>query len=75
MSDDSFLINAFDGHLGIDRLRVFRNIEPDDKTRQLTRQFHEIQEEYPAAYLDAEGVIPPEAMDRLKQIGFFGLNV
>jgi acyl-CoA dehydrogenase family protein 9 len=75
MSDDSFLINAFDGHLGIDRLRVFRNIEPDDKTRQLTRQFHEIQEEYPAAYLDAEGVIPPEAMDRLKQIGFFGLNI
>ena len=75
MSDDSFLINAFDGHLGIDRLRVFRDIEPDDKTRQLTRQFHEIQEEYPAAYLDAKGVIPPEAMDRLKQIGFFGLNV
>ena len=75
MNDVNFLMNAFDGHLGIDRLRVFRNIEPDDKTRQLTRQFQEIQEEYPAAYLDAKGVIPPEAMDRLKQIGFFGLNV
>jgi acyl-CoA dehydrogenase family protein 9 len=75
MGDDSFLMNAFAGHLGIDRLRVFRDIEPDDKTRQLTRQFHAIQDEYPAAYLDAKGVIPPEAMDRLKQIGFFGLNV
>jgi acyl-CoA dehydrogenase family protein 9 len=75
MGDDSFLMNAFDGHIGIDRLRVFRDIEPDDKTRQLTRQFHAIQDEYPAAYLDAKGVIPPEAMDRLKQIGFFGLNV
>jgi acyl-CoA dehydrogenase family protein 9 len=75
MRDDNFLISAFAGHLDIDRLQVFRDIEPDGKTRQLTRQFHEIQEEYPAADLDAKGVIPPEAMDRLKQIGFFGLNI
>ena len=75
MRDDTFLINAIFGVLDIGRLRVFRDIEPDDKTRRLIRQFREIQKEYPAAYLDAKGVIPPEAMGRLKQIGFFGLNV
>ena len=75
MRDDTFSINAIFGVLDIDRLRVFRDIEPDDKTRQLIQQFREIQKEYPAAYLDAKGGIPPEAMDRLKQIGFFGLNV
>ena len=75
MSDDSFLLKAFFGHLDIDQLRIFRDIEPDDNTRQLAQRFLEIQKEYPATDLDEQGVIPPKAMDRLKQIGFFGLNV
>ena len=75
MSDDSFLLKAFFGQLDIDQLRIFRDIEPDDNTRELAQRFLEIRKEYPATDLDEQGVIPPKAMDRLKQIGFFGLNV
>lgn len=75
MSNGSFLLKAFSGHLDINQLRVFRDIETDDKNRPLIRQFLDMQKEYPAAVLDEKGVIPLDAMNRLKQIGFFGLNI
>ena len=75
MSNTSFLLKALSGKLDIDQLRIFQDIEPDDETRELSERFLEIQKEYPATYLDEQGVIPPKAMDRLRQIGFFGLNI
>ncbi len=75
MRDESFLVKAFSGQLDINQLRIFRDIEADDKNRPLIHQFLDMQKEYPAAVLDEKGVIPPDAMDRLKQIGFFGLNI
>ena len=75
MGDKSFLLKAYSGDLHIDQLRVFQDIEMDDRSHQLIQQFLELQEEYPAAVLDEKGAIPPEAMERLRQIGFFGLNI
>jgi acyl-CoA dehydrogenase family protein 9 len=75
MSDDSFLLKALTGRLETARLREFRDIEPDQTTRRLKAQFLEIQAQYPAEELEAKGTIPPEALDRLKRIGLFGLNV
>ena len=75
MGDKSFLLKAYSGDLNIDQLRVFQDIEIDDRSHQQIQRFLELQEEYPAAVLDEKGVIPPEAMDRLRQIGFFGLNI
>ena len=75
MGDKSFLLKAYSGDLNIDQLRVFQDIEMDDRSHGLIQRFLELQEEYPAAVLDEKGVIPPEAMERLRQIGFFGLNI
>jgi len=75
MSNISFLLKAFSGHLDSNQLQAFRDIEPDDKTRKLIQRFLGVQKEYSATYLDEKGVIPPEAMERLREIGFFGLNI
>ena len=75
MGNKSFLLKAYSGDLNIEQLRVFQDIEIDDRSHQQIQRFLELQEEYPAAVLDEKGVIPPEAMERLRQIGFFGLNI
>lgn len=72
---ENFLLNAFFGFLDRDQFRAFRDFEPDHKTRRIIDQYLEIQTEFPATYLDEKGTIPASAMDRLKKIGFFGLNI
>jgi acyl-CoA dehydrogenase family protein 9 len=75
MKDDTFLINAIFGVLDIGRVRNFSDLTADEKTLEVIRRFREIHTEFPAAELDEMGVIPEAAMKRLKQIGFFGLNI
>ena len=75
MQDDTFLINAIFGVLDIGRVRNHSDLAADEKTLELIRRFQEIHAEFPAAQLDKMGVIPEAAMKRLKQIGFFGLNI
>ena len=75
MQDDTFLINAIFGVLDIGRVRNFTDLAADEKTLEVIRRFQEIHAEFPAAELDEKGIIPEAAMKRLRQIGFFGLNI
>ncbi len=75
MQADSFLINAVFGIPDLGRVRNFRDRAADEKTLAVIRRFQEITSEFPAAKLDEMGTIPEAAMERLKEIGFFGLNI
>jgi acyl-CoA dehydrogenase family member 9 len=75
MQADSFLINAVFGIPDLGRVRNFRDRATDEKTLAVIRRFQEINSEFPAAKLDEMGTIPEAAMERLKEIGFFGLNI
>ncbi|MEN8809428.1 MAG: acyl-CoA dehydrogenase family protein, partial [Desulfobacterales bacterium] len=69
------MINAIFGVLDIGRVRNFSDLAADEKTLEVICRFQEIHTEFPAAELDEKGIIPEAAMKRLRQIGFFGLNI
>lgn len=75
MKDDSFLIEAIFGAPDLQRIRDFRDRAADDETLAVIRRFNDINSDFPAAMLDEKGLIPEAAMEQLKEIGFFGLNI
>jgi acyl-CoA dehydrogenase family protein 9 len=75
MKDTSFLMDVYLGRLDADRLVRFREVEMNERTREVIRAFRDINHRYPAGVLDETGVLPPEVLQELKQIGFFGLSI
>ena len=61
--------------MDMDRFHSFKDIEEDEKTREIVSKYLKITEKYPPSYLEEQGTIPAELLEELKKIGFFGLNI
>ena len=75
MNFDNFLTNIYFGTLDMERFHSFRDLEEDDKSREIIEKYKKITERYPSSYLEEEETIPADLMEELKKIGFFGLNL
>jgi acyl-CoA dehydrogenase family protein 9 len=75
MNFDNFLANIYFGSLDVERFHSFRDLEEDDKTREIIEKYEEITERYPSSHLEEQGTVPAELLEELKRIGFFGLNI
>jgi len=75
MNFDNFLANIYFGALDMEKFHSFRDLEEDEKIREITEKYQEITERYPSSYLEEKGTIPADLLDELKRIGFFGLNI
>ncbi|HHP7234316.1 MAG TPA: acyl-CoA dehydrogenase family protein [Desulfobacterales bacterium] len=75
MDFDNFLMNAFWGRVDPGPFESFQDLQHDEKTRAILREFDALTAEYPPDQLEKEGRIPEAAMERLRTIGFFGLNI
>ncbi len=75
MNFDNFLANIYFGSLDMERFHSFRDLEEDDKTREIIEKYEKITEKYPSSHLEEQGTVPAELLEELKRIGFFGLNI
>jgi acyl-CoA dehydrogenase family protein 9 len=75
MNFDNFLANIYFGSLDVERFHSFRDLEEDDKTREIIEKYEKITEKYPSSHLEEQGTVPAELLEELKRIGFFGLNI
>jgi acyl-CoA dehydrogenase family protein 9 len=75
MNVDNFLANIYFGSLDIEVFNSFKDLEEDDRTREIVEKYEEITERYPSSYLEEQGTVPTEVLEELKKIGFFGLNI
>jgi acyl-CoA dehydrogenase family protein 9 len=75
MNFNNFLANIYFGSLDVERFHSFRDLEEDDKTREVIEKYEEITERYPSSHLEEQGTVPAELLEELKRIGFFGLNI
>ena len=75
MDLDNFLANIYFGSLDMELFHSFKDLEEDDKIREIIEKYREITERYPSSYLEEEGAVPTELLEELKKIGFFGLNI
>jgi len=75
MDFDSFLMNTFWGRMDLGPFRSFQDLQADEKTREFLQNYEQLTSDYPADELEAHGSIPEAAMQRLKKMGFFGLNI
>ncbi len=75
MKSDSFLESIYFGSLDMEKFHSFKDLEQDEKTSEIIRKYLEATERYPALDLEEKGTVPPELFEKLKEIGFFGLNI
>ena len=75
MNLDNFLASIYFGSLDVERFHSYRDLEEDDKTREIIEKYQEISERYPSSHLEEQGTVPAELLEELKRIGFFGLNI
>ena len=75
MQTDSFLLNTYLGVLEPGILRGFQPLRVDDNSLEIIENYKQLTADFPASLLEDKGTIPPEALERLKQIGFFGLSI
>jgi acyl-CoA dehydrogenase family protein 9 len=75
MNLDSFLGSIYFGSMDMDRFHSFKDLEEDEKTREIVDKYLEVTKKYPPSYLEQQGTIPAELLEELKKIGFFGLNI
>ena len=75
MNFDNFLTNIYFGTLDMERFHSFRDLEEDDKSREIIEKYKKISERYPSSYLEQEETMPTDLLEELKKIGFFGLNI
>ena len=53
----------------------FTPAETSEKAETIVRQFLDLIQDYPAASLEKNGIIPDDLWNGMKQIGLFGLNI
>jgi len=75
MDFDNFLAKIYFGSLNMEKFHSFRDLEEDEKTREITEKYQKITERYPISLLEEKGTVPAELLEELKKIGFFGLNI
>jgi len=72
---DSFLANIYFGHLNKDIFYGYKDSKDNDLTRNFVEQYLKISRQYPPRQLETEGRLTSEVLEKLKSIGFFGLNI
>jgi acyl-CoA dehydrogenase family protein 9 len=75
MNFDNFLTNIYFGSFDMEVFNSFKDLEEDDRIREIVEKYEEITERYPSSYLEQEETIPTDLLEELKKIGFFGLNL
>lgn len=75
MKFNNFLADIYFGYLNEDVLHAFRDSKDDERTHNFIERYLQISREYPSRQLEADGRVPPELLEKLKNIGFFGLNI
>ncbi len=71
----NFLANSYFGSLAMEPFYSFKDLEEDEKTKEIINKYLEVTEKYPAHYLEEKGTLTPELLELLKEMGFFGLNI
>ncbi len=75
MTYENFLINAYFDSLDTDRFNSFREFETNETIRGIIQKYLEVNSEYPAAFLEEQGMVPADLMEKLGQNDFFGLTI
>ena len=75
MQFNNFLADIYFGNLNKDIFQGFKDSKDDDRTRNFIEHYLEITKQYPPRQLEADGNVSPELLEKLKTIGFFGLNI
>jgi acyl-CoA dehydrogenase family protein 9 len=75
MQFNNFLAEIYFGHLNKDIFHAFKDSKEDDRTRDFIEHYLEISQQYPPRQLEADGRVSSELLEKLKTIGFFGLNI
>ncbi len=75
MQFNNFLADIYFGHLNKDIFHGFKDSKDDDHTRNFIEHYLEISQQYPPRQLEADGRVSSELLEKLKTIGFFGLNI
>jgi acyl-CoA dehydrogenase family protein 9 len=75
MDINNFLANVYFGSLNLDRVQDFEDVETDEKSGKIIDAYLELTEKYPPSWLEEKGSVPPELIEDLKTIGFFGLSI
>ena len=75
MIDENFLANLYFGYPQNGGLKSLEVFHPDEKALEIIDAYRSVSREYPATYLEEQGRVPSELMDKLRQINFFGLNI
>jgi acyl-CoA dehydrogenase family protein 9 len=75
MNFDNFLTNIYFGSFDMEVFNSFKDLEEDNRIREIVEKYEEITERYPSSYLEEQGTVPTELLEKLKKIGFFGLNI
>jgi len=72
---NSFLANIYFGHLNKDIFHGYKDSKEDDLVRNFVEHYLEISQQYPPRQLEIDGRMSSELLEKLKTIGFFGLNI
>ena len=72
---ENFLTNLYFGYPQSSALKPFKVFHPDDKALAVIDAYRSLSREFPSTYLEEQGTVPSELMDKLRQINFFGLNI
>ena len=75
MQFNNFLADIYFGHFNKDIFHEFKDSKDDDRTRNFIEHYLEISQQYPPRQLEAAGRVSSELLEKLKTIGFFGLNI
>ena len=75
MNTEGFLENIYFGSMDMELFHSFKDLEECEKTSEIVSKYVEATEKYPALDLEEKGTVPPELFEKLKAIGFFGLNI
>lgn len=75
MDDLRFLEDIYFGSFDAKRFNSFKDLEEDEKVIDIVQKYLELSEKYPPHYLEQEGKVPEEVFKKLREIGFFGLNI
>ena len=71
MDFENFLGNIYFGSLDEEPFHSFKDLEEDDRAREVIVKYLEVTEKYPATELEEKGLVPLELQEQLKEVGFF----
>ena len=73
ISYENFLINTYFDSLDTDRFNSFREFETNETIRRIIQKYLEVNSEYPTSFLEEQGMVPADLMEKLGRNDFFGL--